>query len=342
MVQARMGKYNFIAFTDNGAKLIRELTGMMAEGDLCKGGCDAVLCDDLGEWTKENFRTGNVLVFIGACGIAVRAIAPFVSDKRTDPAVIVIDEKGRFVIPILSGHLGGAVSESKKLADLLDATLVITTATDVNGVFSVDVFARDNDLLIRDMKKARDFSASLLRRGSMSYTISDMFVDVIAVENMPKEITYRQGMDCDLIISPEVYDGLALQLIPVNIVVGMGCKKGKTGEELIDFAKKCLEEIGILPEAVGIIASADIKKNEAGLKETADFFGAKFLTFDAEKLQSVEGEFASSDFVRQKIGVDNVCERAAMACGCCRMIMGKKKENGMTCAVGVLPVTIRG
>ena len=96
----------------------------------------------LSEWTAENFQKSDALIFIGAVGIAVRAIAPHCKSKATDPAVIVLDERGRFSIPILSGHLGGANDLAKKLASICGAVPVITTATDIEGVFAVDEWAK--------------------------------------------------------------------------------------------------------------------------------------------------------------------------------------------------------
>lgn len=100
----------------------------------------------LSEWTKEQFAAKNAIVFIGACGIAVRLIAPFVTDKLTDSPVVVLDEAGTFVIPLLSGHMGGANELAGEIAALIGAVPVITTATDVNQTFSVDVFAKNADL----------------------------------------------------------------------------------------------------------------------------------------------------------------------------------------------------
>ena len=108
------------------------------------------------------FESQDALLFIGATGIAVRSIAPFVADKRKDPAVVVMDEKGIFAISLLSGHIGGANELAGKLANLTGAIPVITTATDVNGRFAVDVFAKKQKLWIADMKAAKRVSADVL------------------------------------------------------------------------------------------------------------------------------------------------------------------------------------
>lgn len=111
------------------------------------------------------FRESSALVFVGAAGIAVRLCAPFVRDKFTDPAVLSVDEAGRFVIPLLSGHLGGANRLAEQLAAAIGAVPVISTATDVNGLFSVDDWAREQGLLLReqDRETAKEISAALLR-----------------------------------------------------------------------------------------------------------------------------------------------------------------------------------
>ena len=141
-----------------------ELEGMLFEK--VGGDIDFILFEkereSAKEFTRRCFAGCDAIVFIGAAGIAVRMIAPLVKAKDTDPAVLVIDEKGRFVIPILSGHIGGANALAMRLATLLHATPVITTATDVNGVFAVDVWATQNGCAIPDTQHIKAVSAALL------------------------------------------------------------------------------------------------------------------------------------------------------------------------------------
>lgn len=113
----------------------------------------------LRDWTGRRFAQSDAIIFIGACGIAVRSIAPFVSSKKTDPAVVVIDEQGKFAISLLSGHIGGANELTEEISNLLHATPVITTATDINNKFAVDVFAKTNGCYISDMTMAKEISA---------------------------------------------------------------------------------------------------------------------------------------------------------------------------------------
>ncbi len=342
MKRAEKGSYKFICFTDAGCELMdRILSSASFCGESVQEGVTDVA--ELSDWVRENFSTGNTLVYIGACGIAVRSIAPFIADKTTDPAVLVIDEKGEFVIPVLSGHMGGGVDAAKTLAGIIGATAVITTATDVRGEFAVDVFARTNNLVIRDMKKAKEYTAALLRNKEAFYLIDPDYSDVIevcigreSIKQLSEEEYPGSDGESSFAISPKAEYGQGLQLIPGCIVLGVGCRRGKSGDELISFAGKVLAELGIEESAVVAVASIDIKRDEEGIHELASHFGAEEAFFSEDKLMEQKGEFSSSEFVMEKVGVDNVCERSAMAYGCVRLLCGKQAENGMTLAVGVI------
>ena len=347
MVQASKNNYKFISFTATGKELMMKVASLLSGSDnettlapVPEGG--------LFEWTKDNFKKGNILVFIGACGIAVRAIAPFVRDKTLDAAVIVIDEEGKYVIPVLSGHLGGGVAAAKELSELIGATAVITTASDVRGEFAVDVFAKNNDLYINNMKKAKSFSAYLLEKGKAFYRVDPEFADVLEVvtgrENLCKtdeKSAKYEAAEGSFTISPKTGAGERLQLIPKCIVLGVGCRKGKEGAELTEFAERVLDELSIDKRSVAAVVSIDLKKDEKGITELADKLGAEFKTFSGEELMEQDGEFSVSEFVKETVGADNVCERSLMAYGCKRIIMKKRAENGMTLAVGAVRRILR-
>ena len=153
---------HILFFTDEGKRLAERIAGEGVDAFQEISSTDGRK-DSLGAWTRKNFRTGHILLYVGACGIAVRAIAPYVQSKQTDPAVLVADERGRFVISLLSGHLGEANSYAEIVAGMTGAQAVITTATDVNGLFAVDIFAKKNGLIFTDFKAAKDFTAKLLK-----------------------------------------------------------------------------------------------------------------------------------------------------------------------------------
>ena len=345
---------HILYFTQAGAALAAKLKRELApEASVTyksgKGCCK--------EWTAEHFRKGNVLVYIGACGIAVRAIAPHIGSKDTDPAVIVIDEKGENVIPILAGHLGGANEWARKIARLTEGQPVLTTATDVNGIFAVDLFAKDNQLLISDLKKAGRFTASLLEEREASVIIPSKYADVIRYEDgIPAELKVYDLSDEQLeslqgtnaaLITPEAESSdkanTPLRLIPRCVILGIGCRKGKSYEELRDYVEEALQELGLCREAVCAVASIDVKKEEPGLISLAADFGVPLLTFSAEELEKAELEnwtFAESDRVREHVGTGNVCERAAVSAGAGKILRGKTAKDGMTICVGMKPVEL--
>ncbi len=283
-----------------------------------------------GDFYGEHFRNKELYISVGSVGIAVRHIAPYVRSKVTDPAVIVIDELGQHVIPVLSGHIGGANRMSERLAEALGGEAVITTATDINGKFAVDEWAARNGMTISSMKTAKDFAAAILERdlplksdlpvkgklpaGTMAGEEGDLGVCITWTKNSPFEKTLR--------------------LIPKCLYLGIGCRKGIDAEAVKQAVYKVFEDNSIDLRAVEGIASIDIKKDEEGLLAFAEEMGIEPEFFTAEELQAVEGDFTPSEFVKGVTGVDNVCERAALK-NAARLIVKKTALNGVTVSVAV-------
>lgn len=194
-----------ISFTGRGQALAETLARAL-DGQ-------AVRCNreqSLDGWTREHFQTGNALVFVGAAGIAVRAVAPYVKSKTTDPAVVVVDETGQFAVPILSGHLGGANELAQKVAALCGAVPVITTATDLSGVFAVDQWAKRQSCAILNPEGIKTVSGALLAGG-------------------------RMELCSPWPVAGEPPEGVSLRLMPKIAVLGVGCKKD-TPEEALEAA----------------------------------------------------------------------------------------------------------
>ncbi|MCR4648674.1 MAG: cobalamin biosynthesis protein, partial [Lachnospiraceae bacterium] len=311
------------------------------------------------DWTKKQFETGSAIVFVGAMGIAVRAIAPCIKDKTKDIPVVVTDENGSFTIPVLSGHLGGANELAKKISESISSTLVLTTATDINGKFAVDIFAKDNNLFIKDKSGIAKVSSRVLscekitigiekghlEKGSEIPGYIDVYEDDFEEESLNNNGEETSGINIcretlkkyDVTISSKEGRENLLNLYPRKYVVGIGCKKGKEKEEIEAFVKGILEDNGIDINLVKCIASVDAKKDEDGIKKLSESLRIPFETFAASKLMELEGDFSSSDFVMETVGTDNVCERSAlMAAGeGGKIIIGKQSKNGMTCALAV-------
>ena len=293
------------------------------------------------QWTSNRFLDSKAVIFIGACGIAVRSIAPLVASKKTDPAVLVVDECGKFVISLLSGHLGGANELAETAAKILDATPVVTTATDLHQCFAVDVFAKKNNCSIFNMKAAKEVSAALLAGENVGF-----YSDQPWEGSLPDGLVYckdrQEAKDKGLSLGISVtvhkdrtpFDETVF-IVPKAVTRGMGCRKGKEPEAVLAAAKQILDKAGIFREGLKTLASIDIKKEEPGLVALAGQWNIPFLVYTSGELQGVQGDFTPSAFVKSQVGVDNVCERSALLASGKEGVLIEKKQaaGGVTAAL---------
>lgn len=348
-------RLSVISFTENGKRLSERIrnvlendmeieVGLYGKGGACMdAGAHSSLLSvkmSVSDWAGEQMREGNALLFVGACGIAVRAIAPHLSDKLHDSPVLVMDERGRYVIPVLSGHMGGANELAGVLAEKTGAEPVITTATDINQRFAVDLFARRNHLAIINKEGIAKVSAKTLSGEEITMSIEPGYGPEEAFKEQDagkvRVVSYPPSEKVDVVVSAEECDFDCLILLrPKDYVIGVGCKKGKSAEELGDFIVKQLGELGISAMQIFALASISQKRDEPGIVRWCRREKLPFFTYTAEELQEVQGSFSRSAFVKEQVGVDNVCERAALkACGeGGRLVLPKRAENGMTIAI---------
>ncbi|MBD5506943.1 MAG: hypothetical protein HDR05_02515 [Lachnospiraceae bacterium] len=350
-------KLSIISFTDQGRALSEKIGEMLSERQetrlytkCCACAEDVVLSsveyvsDSLHEWVEKQMREKNALLFISACGIAVRAIAPSVTDKLQDAPVLVMDEMGKHIIPILAGHMGGANELAEYLAKLTGAEPVITTATDLNEKFAVDLFAKRNHLVIENKEGIVKVSSKALAGKEITISLESGHGNLAHMPEGVRLLPYPPAEPVDVLISPqETGFEAAIFLKPKEYIIGMGCKKGKSVDEINDFIEKQLEELGISDTQIYALASISQKREEPGLIEWCRRKGVLFLTYTAAQLQEVRGEFQKSAFVEGQVGVDNVCERAALkACDSGgKLICGKSAENGITIAVSKREWTVK-
>lgn len=277
---------------------------------------------------RELFFQSDAYIFIGSCGIAVREIAPYVKDKRTDPAVLCIDELGQFVIPLLSGHIGGANELARQLADGLDATPVITTATDISNRFSVDAWAARNGCVISSMKAAKAVSAAILEA---DVPLNSDFPILTA---LPNGVIMGNSGDVGIYLTYKKKQPFTqtLCLIPKVLHLGIGCRKGKKSSAIREVVDMVFDGEGIDKRAIKSVATIDLKGREQGFLEYCQENNWPVSFYSAQQLKAVTGDFTPSEFVRSITGVDNVCERAALL-GAERLIVKRTARNGVTVAV---------
>lgn len=318
-----------IAFTQRGAELGKTLADALGATlhvpARFAAQVGATACDSLAEWTERMWAEKEALIFVGAAGIAVRAVAPHVKDKFTDPAVVSVDEGGRFVIPLLSGHVGGANELALKVAALAGGQAAISTATDVNGIFAVDLWAKEHGMVITDRTLAKEISAALLEGKPVAF-VSDFG------HSCPEGLTEGKA-DIGVWVTWDTGSGpfpRTLRLAPRGLILGIGCRRGTDTETIQTAVEEALT--GYESAAVERVATIDLKEHEPGLLAFCAVHDLPLSVYSAEELAAVEGTFTPSAFVKEVTGVDNVCERAAVRAGG-TILVPKQAKNGVTVAV---------
>lgn len=355
-------------------KLAKKLENISGAEIIAKVKCEALPEVSMKETVKacvdEYFEQVDAIVFVTASGIAVRSVAEHLTHKSKDPAIVCMDECGKHVISLVSGHAGGANALTQMLADVMWATPVITTATDVEGRFSIDDYAREHNLVVTDWAKAKAISAKVLAAGAEPVWIEEPVVaqgeekgaceirkeqkstgtDVGEIENDGCEneigVQKLQIGSHQVVITPQdvSVDAQTLQLIPRCIVAGVGCKKGIPVDKIEHAVQDAFAKAGLRMEALCAVVSIDLKKEEAGLLEFCETRNVPFETYTAEELQAVSGTFSASEFVTGVTGVDNVCERSAVkyasehGANDGELLLRKQAQDGVTVALAYVGV----
>lgn len=281
----------------------------------------------LSEYVGEIFHRYDALVFISAAGIALRMIAPHLVSKLEDPAVLVMDERGRHVISLLSGHVGGANLLTRQLAESIGGEAVITTATDVEGTLAPDAIA--GSLALRPWPKAgiERFNSGLLQGEFIRYYVDPRLplAEIycrklkgygIAAELLQGEELPPEGLRVLVTGEPGEFKENLLYLMPRRLIAGIGCRRGISEELLRDALESACRRIGWEISAVALLASAEVKRDEEGLLAIARNLGKEIRFFPSEILeeQILRYHLRESSFVKEQIGAGNVCEAAALAC----------------------------
>lgn len=362
-------------------KLAKKLENISGAEIIAKVKCEALPEVSMKETVKacvdEYFEQVDAIVFVTASGIAVRSVAEHLTHKSKDPAIVCMDECGKHVISLVSGHAGGANALTQMLADVMWATPVITTATDVEGRFSIDDYAREHNLVVTDWAKAKAISAKVLAAGAEPVWIEEPVVaqgeekgaceirkeqkstgtDVGEIENDGCEnrvdecgnkicVQRLQIGSYQVIVTPRdiLPDEKTMQLIPRCIVAGIGCKKGTSSDKIEHAVQEAFAKAGLRMEALCAVASIDLKKEEAGLLEFCETRNVPFETYAAEELQAVPGTYSASEFVSGVTGVDNVCERSAVkyasehGANDGELLLRKQAQDGVTVALAYVGV----
>lgn len=291
---------------------------------------DKIKAVGLNEITKEAMEKAKGIIFISSTGIAVRAIATYLKGKTIDPGVVVVDAKGEYAISLLSGHLGGGNELAIKVSEILKAMPIITTATDSLGVKAPDMIAKENNLLISDMKKAKDISAFLIEGKKVVFEDEDKIIDlpkgyiecIESSENLPKvKVTNKISGSEDLV------------LVRKNVILGIGCRKDVPKEKMLDFIRESLKEYGYREDSILKISTIDLKSKEEAILNISQVFSLPLEIHSRDEVRKIEHLFKCSDFVRKSIGVGAVAEPCVYLSGG-KIIVERISKEGMTLCIG--------
>ncbi|HIJ79334.1 MAG: cobalt-precorrin 5A hydrolase [Desulfobulbaceae bacterium] len=316
-------KLGIIAITSGGRKLAQRIAAVLP---------NSLVLENQGKIAETFARHWHDLdgfVCVMAAGIAVRAIAPLLESKQTDPCVVVLDESGHHVISLLSGHLGGGNGLATEVAELLGATPVITTASDTLGLPALDLWAREQQLLVEDKEALTAVSARLVNRGSLK-----IFAEQ-AVGHMPPALhPVTDPAEADVIVSAKVMNkSSAVFFRPPTLVVGVGCNRGTPASEFEVALAELFEQEGLSPLSIRNLASIDAKDDEEGLLAFAKRHGWRIDFYNKEEINNV-GNVAVSPAALKAVGAKGVAEPAALLSAQNKeLLVGKRKWQNVTMAV---------
>lgn len=312
------------------------------------------------ELTGELFNKYECIIFVSACGIAVRCISPFLKSKFEDPAVLVVDDNGNNVISLLSGHIGGANETTLKISDVINANPVITTSTDTNKKGALDVIVSKiggyvenlresaklvNSYLVDDKRVGiyfdSDYESEKDSLNLSGFELIDEKTEIDEIAKLDALVSVTDKLRCwvDEIIynikkdNEEKEDLIYIKLVPRRIALGMGCRKNTETEKMIEEFSMFSALNNIHPAAIVKTGSLIIKKDEKCMIDLSKALCAEFNLFDVDEICTCDYMFDKSEFVKKNTGVYSVAQPSAYFLSG-NVISDKYKNNGTTFAFG--------
>lgn len=301
------------------------------------------------------FQSYSGLILFISLGAVVRIIAPLLADKKEDPAVVVVDERGEHAMSVLSGHLGGANELTRQVAEAIGACPVITTASDVQQTIAVDLLGRSFNWEIENFDKATPVSASVVNEERIAviqeagetgwWTYDKPLPEHIRVYSSAREAT-GAGFAAALVITDRLLQAeeeaelLANGLLyrPKTLVLGIGCNRETSAEEIEQTITETLDELNLSVRSVRNLATINLKKNEQGLLDVCRKYQWKLQTYSPDDLNRVPLK-RPSETVFRHTGAYGVCEPAALlSSGASDWLLEKRKSGNVTVSVARIPM----
>lgn len=283
----------------------------------------------------DAFDHYDCIIGIMATGIMVRNTCALIKNKIEDPAILVMDDQGKYVISLLSGHFGGANDIALKIAEISGAEPVITTATDVHGKLGIDSLARKYYIDIDDYENIKTINSALIEGKKVDLYVPSKF-EFIFKDSLVKE-SYNQYESFNNELKA-VFQGKSIILKPKKVIFGIGARKGVSKSKVQNAVNEGVKLLELSPERIDSLATAEIKKNEQGIIETALNLDIPLEIVTLDQIKSFNHpDCSSSEFVDSKFGIPGVCEPAALIAAGenSRLILKKKSYDGVTVAAAV-------
>lgn len=295
--------------------------------------------ESLSSFLEANFQQSELFVFIGAMGICVRSIAPFIQDKASDPAIVNMDIKGEYVQSVLSGHKGGANAFTQEIAEITKGTAIITTASDSLQLWPLDIFGKAYDWSNEyENSTENDFIAAFVNQKSTALLLDVKNEGTEKLESTCPDFVdiYYSFEEIDLsnyelliAVTPGIYnlDLPALFFRPKCICVGTGAQKGIDCEAFGNELKKSFLENKLAFSSLKNINSIDVKAEEQAYLQFADQYGIPFQTFTADLLNEKENEVSFSEAAQREVGAVNVSEATALLASDAKQLLQTKSKH---------------
>jgi cobalt-precorrin 5A hydrolase/precorrin-3B C17-methyltransferase len=299
------GSVGVVAVTRAGKRLAQRIA------DALPPGTTVIDRPTAADALRVGFTDYDAVVAVMAAGAVVRILAPLITagDKTSDPAILVLDEAGRFVMPILGGHAAGANGLALELADLLGANAVITTATDITGVPGLDDLGWPVSGDVSGVSRALLDGEKVTLASAHRWPLPALGENV--VEDLAGEITVEHPTILISDLATQTGGDSTVVLRPPSLVVGMGASRGVSTGEARRLLERALQDAGLAIESVAAIATAQIKGDEQALIDLTHQLGVPLVTHSAAALGQVRVP-NPSEIVRAAVGVPSVSEAAAL------------------------------
>lgn len=332
-----------IAITKHGSAVARKLEGDRYISSKFRTDEPATYFEKpIKDLTAEIWPQYEALVYVVSLGAVVRTIAPFLKDKHVDPAVIVVDDKAQYAISVLSGHVGGANELTEKIAGVLGAKAVITTASDVGKTIPVDILGRELGWTTERAENITKVSAAVVNEEPIAFVQETGEKSWWKRETpLPKNIKITTLEDARnakavLLVTDRVIEDPVLEKAvvyrPRSLVLGIGCDRGVSCEQIEEFVHATLLEHRLSPKSVRNVATVDVKKEEVGLQQFCKKHQLELVCYSSEQLKEIKAPNPSAT-VEKYVGTPGVCEPAAMLSSGGPLIVPKQKTSMMTLAV---------